>query len=112
MVETVGGQHAVIHPDIPAIPNVGYLVDGALLHPGDSLHVPDRNVDVLALPTGAPWLKAAEAVDFLRAMAPRVAVPIHEAVLAMPQLHYGLFERLAPQGTTVRVLPRGEPVEV
>ena len=34
-------------------------------------------------------------------------MPIHEAVLANPELHYGLFGTLAPEGTDVRVLPRG-----
>lgn len=111
-IDVVGGDHAVIHPDIPVIPNVGYLVDGTLLHPGDSLHVPSQPVDVLALPTGAPWLKAGEAVDYLRAVSPRVAVPIHEAVLAKPEMIYGLFERLRPPESAVRVLPRGEPAEV
>ena len=112
VVETVGGEHAVIHPEVPVVPNIGYLVDGTLLHPGDSFHVPDRRVDVLALPTGAPWLKASEAVDYLRAVSPRLAVPIHEGVLSRPQLHYNLFERLAPAGTTVRVLDRAEATEV
>jgi L-ascorbate metabolism protein UlaG (beta-lactamase superfamily) len=111
-VQTVGGRHAVIHRDIPVIPNVGYLVDGVLLHPGDSFHVPDERVEVLALPTGAPWLKAGEAVDYLRAVSPRIAVPIHEAVLARPQLHYGMFSKLAPQGCTVRVLDRDQPTEL
>ncbi|HVV09626.1 MBL fold metallo-hydrolase [Amycolatopsis sp.] len=108
-VNVVGGQHAVIHQDIPVIPNVGYLFGhGAFYHPGDSFHVPEQQVDVLGLPTGAPWLKAGEAVDFLRAVSPRLAVPIHEAVLANPGLHYGLFTNLAPEGTEVRVAARGE----
>jgi L-ascorbate metabolism protein UlaG (beta-lactamase superfamily) len=112
-VRVVGGEHAVIHQDIPVVPNTGYVVDdGAFYHPGDSFVVPEQRIDVLGVPTGAPWLKASEAVDFLRAVAPRVGVPIHEAVLAHPELHYGLFERLAPEGTTVRVLQRGEPAEV
>lgn len=35
-VTVVGdGEHAVIHPDIPVIPNNGYLLDGSVLHPGD-----------------------------------------------------------------------------
>ncbi len=38
-VEVLGGQHAVIHPDIPVIPNNAYLVDGTHLHPGDALTV-------------------------------------------------------------------------
>jgi L-ascorbate metabolism protein UlaG (beta-lactamase superfamily) len=112
-VNVVGGEHAVIHADIPIVPNVGYLFDhGAFYHPGDSFFVPEQRVDVLGLPTGAPWLKAGEAVDFLRAVAPRVAVPIHEAVLANPAMHYGLFTNLAPEGTEVRVAPRGEAAKV
>lgn len=112
-VNAVGGEHAVIHRDIPVIPNVGFLFEhGAFYHPGDSFHVPEQKVDVLGLPTGAPWLKAGEAVDFLRAVAPRVAVPIHEAVLANPAMHYGLFTNLAPEGTEVRVAPRGEAAKL
>ncbi|GAB2978725.1 MBL fold metallo-hydrolase [Amycolatopsis acidiphila] len=112
-VNAVGGEHAVIHQDIPVIPNVGFLFEhGGFYHPGDSFYVPEQKVDVLGLPTGAPWLKAGEAVDFLRAVAPRVAVPIHEAVLANPAMHYGLFTNLAPEGTEVRVAPRGEAAKL
>lgn len=112
-VAVVGGQHAVIHPDIPVVRNVGYVIDdGAFYHPGDSFFVPEQKIDVLGLPTGAPWLKAAEAVDFLRIVAPRMAVPIHEAVLANPAMHYGLFTNLAPKDTEVRVVSRGEPTEL
>ena len=107
-VEVVGGgEHAVIHPDIPTIANNGYLIDGSVLHPGDVFTVPERTPDVLLLPTAAPWLKASEAVDYLRAVAPPLAVPIHEAVLANPDLHYNLFSNLGPKGTDVRIAPRG-----
>jgi L-ascorbate metabolism protein UlaG (beta-lactamase superfamily) len=105
-VEVLGGQHAVIHPDIPVVPNNAYLVDGTHLHPGDSYTPPPEPVDVLFLPTGAPWLKVSEAVDYLRAVAPRTAVPIHEAVLSRPAMHYGMFERLGPEKTTIQVLDR------
>ncbi|MGI8308935.1 MBL fold metallo-hydrolase [Saccharopolyspora hattusasensis] len=107
-INVVGGTHAVIHPDIPVIDNIGYVVDhGAFYHPGDSFFVPEQRIDVLGVPTGAPWLKLSEAVDFLRAVAPRAAVPIHEAVLAMPQMHYRMFEQLGPKDTAVEVLPKG-----
>lgn len=112
-VRVVGGEHAVIHRDIPIIPNTGFVIDdGAFYHPGDSLFVPDEEIDVLGLPTGAPWLKTAEAVDFMREVAPRVAVPIHEAVLSRPQMVYGIFEKLKPEGTTVRPLTPREETEV
>ena len=103
-IDVLGGEHAVIHPDIPVIENNAYLVDGTHLHPGDALVAPADPVEVLFLPTGAPWLKLSEAVDYLRAVAPRTAVPIHEAVLSKPAVWYGMFEKLAPEGATVKVL--------
>jgi L-ascorbate metabolism protein UlaG (beta-lactamase superfamily) len=112
-VEVIGsGDHAVIHPDIPVIRNNAYLVDGSLLHPGDSYTPVGRPIDTLLLPTGAPWLKAGEAVDYLRAVAPRTAVPIHEAVLANPALHYGIFTNLAPAGTAVVVADREQALDL
>lgn len=112
-VHVTGGQHAVIHPEIPVIRNNAYLVDeGAFYHPGDSLFVPEQPVDVLGLPTGAPWLRSAEAVDFMREVKPRVAAPIHQAVLATPQFWYDQFSNLAPTGTRVEVLPERQPAEL
>ena len=106
-VRVVGRDHAEIHPDVPRVPNTGYLVADRFLHPGDALTVPDFDVELLGLPTAAPWLKAAEAVDYLRAVRPRVAVPIHEALLTVPPVLYGLFDRLKPPGTELRVIDGG-----
>ena len=85
-VRGAGGKHAVIHPDLPVIDNISYLIgDGdhpvRLMHPGDALFTPGEPVDVLATPAAAPWMKIAEAVDFLRAVAPARAVPIHQAII-------------------------------
>jgi L-ascorbate metabolism protein UlaG (beta-lactamase superfamily) len=108
-VDVIGGEHGVIHPDIPVIPNNGYLIDGgAVLHPGDSFAPPGQDVDVLLLPTAAPWLKISEAVDYLRAVDPGLAVPIHQALLARPEKFYDLFRELAPVATAVHVAPQGE----
>ena len=85
-IRGVGGRHAVIHPEIPVIDNISYLVgDGEhparLMHPGDALFTPGEPVDVLATPAAAPWMKISEAVDYLRAVAPTHAVPIHQAII-------------------------------
>jgi L-ascorbate metabolism protein UlaG (beta-lactamase superfamily) len=111
-VGVAGRDHAVIHPDIPLIPNVGYLVGGRLFHPGDAFTHPGQAVEVLAVPAGAPWLKASESIDYLRAVRPQVAVPVHEKVLSAAglSLHYGLLEGLG--ATTLRVLDDGKPVEL
>lgn len=79
-VRAVGGQHASIHPDMPPMANVGYLVDG-VYHPGDSYFVPDVDVDTLLLPTSGPWTKVGEAIDFVRSVRPRRSVQIHDVML-------------------------------
>lgn len=110
-VEVIGRDHAVIHPDIPGIPNVGYLIGERLFHPGDALTVPDKEIEVLGLPAAAPWARVSELIDFQRKVAPRVAIPIHEAIFAYPQIPYGLLEKLKPETTTFKVIDDGEPFE-
>jgi L-ascorbate metabolism protein UlaG (beta-lactamase superfamily) len=103
-VHVLGSQHAVIHPDLPRIPNVGYLVGDRFFTPGDALTVPEADVELLGLPTAAPWLKLSEAVDLLRAVRPRRAFPVHDAVLATPQVWYAQFAALSPDGTRFDVV--------
>ncbi len=108
-VDVVPHAHQTIHPEVPLPPNQGYLVAESLLHPGDAFLVPEHPVDVLLLPVAGPWTKLSETVDYLRAVAPRVAVPIHQAGLAPvhQKLHHDMLARLAPAGTEVRVLEHG-----
>ena len=81
-VSVHGDTHAVIHPDIPRIPNVGYLIDGGLYHPGDAYFVPDASVSVLLLPTSGPWMKIGEAADYVRAVRPQQLVQVHDMLLS------------------------------
>lgn len=102
-VRTYGGLHALIHPDVPRVANLGFFVTGAdggpgLYHPGDSFEVPtDADVDTLFVPVAAPWLKVAEAIEFVRAVAPRRAYALHDGLLNDNghQLVSGLMERLS-----------------
>ncbi|GAA1512527.1 L-ascorbate metabolism protein UlaG (beta-lactamase superfamily) [Agromyces terreus] len=78
-----GGHHAEIHSSIPIIDNLGVLVDDALYYGGDSFTVPSGvEVDVLAAPASAPWMKISEAMDYVIAVAPRRAFPTHEMLLS------------------------------
>ena len=83
-VRTFGGQHALIHPSIPMIANVGYLVEDAVFHPGDSFVVPPAAVSLLLAPTHAPWSKTAEVIDFVVAVRAPRTVGIHDALLTDP----------------------------
>ncbi|MFF4424066.1 MBL fold metallo-hydrolase [Streptomyces sp. NPDC001549] len=92
-VQVHGELHAVVHPDIPRVTNVGYLVEGSLFHPGDALTVPGVPVETLMLPVHAPWNKVSEVIDYLREVKPRRALDIHDAYLsdiARPVYDYAL----------------------
>ncbi|MDV7222368.1 MBL fold metallo-hydrolase [Streptomyces prunicolor] len=81
-VQVHGELHAVIHPDIPRITNIGFLVDdGRVFHPGDALTVPDHTVETLLLPVMAPWSKISEVIDYVRELKPQRAYDIHDALL-------------------------------
>jgi L-ascorbate metabolism protein UlaG (beta-lactamase superfamily) len=121
-LRVLGGQHAVIHPDVPRVGNVAVLLgtsrsqggQGLLMHPGDAYDVTPEGVDVLALPLSAPWAKVSETVDFLRAVRPAVAVPVHDCLLqpGARGLYLGLCTRLAPEGTQVTDLAGQGPTDL
>ncbi|WP_426592393.1 MBL fold metallo-hydrolase [Cellulomonas sp. McL0617] len=107
-VDVLGDLHAAVYADVPGCTNAAYLVDdGALLHPGDSFVLPGREVDVLAVAIDGPWLKLAEAVEYVRAVGPRVAVPIHEGETTDPAKYAGMLAAFSPEGV-VRRLVSGE----
>lgn len=106
-IEAVGGRHAVIHSDVPRIGNVGFLVRSggrSLFHPGDAYEYAPDGVEILAVPLAAPWAAVKETVEFVRAVRPEVAVPVHDALLTPParEIYLGHVRRLG--GAEVRDL--------
>ncbi|MDT0200684.1 MBL fold metallo-hydrolase [Nocardioides sp. AE5] len=82
-VRVVGELHAVIHPELPRFDNSGYVVTAGaakIYHPGDALTPPGEEVDVLLAPSSAPWLKAAEAIDFVREVGAPRNLAIHDRI--------------------------------
>jgi L-ascorbate metabolism protein UlaG (beta-lactamase superfamily) len=78
-VRAVGGRHAFIYGGQPDCANLGYIVDDAVYHPGDSLHVPEQPIETLLVPAQGSWMKMAEAIDFVKAIKPGRAFAIHDA---------------------------------
>jgi len=114
-VHVYGRDHALIHRDIPLVVNTGFLVDGDLFHPGDSLTVPEEPVRTLLLPISAPWLKAGEMIDYFREVAPARGYGIHDAILNDNGL--ALVTRLmsvaaAPSGVPVARLEPGTSLDL
>ncbi len=75
-----GGEHAVVHPEIPIVTNVGVLVNDSFYYPGDSFDLPDVPIKTLALPVTAPWLKISESIDFMVETKPTLAFPVHDHI--------------------------------
>jgi L-ascorbate metabolism protein UlaG (beta-lactamase superfamily) len=80
-VHVHGELHAEIHPDIPRIANVGFLVGGQVFHPGDALTVPDEPVATLLVPMHAPWSRTADVINYLRAVHADQAFAVHDGLL-------------------------------
>lgn len=115
----VGDRHALIHDSVPRIGNTGYVITGAgeptLFHPGDAYDAePGRPVDVLALPVTAPWTPVRDTAAFMRRLAPRRAVPIHDAILSATgrELYLRLVGGFGGDATTIVDLSGGEAWDV
>ncbi len=114
-VHVYGEEHEILHPDVPPIPNVGFLVDGEVFHPGDALTVPAEPVPTLCLPGNAPWMKIPELYSYARAVRPERAFVVHDGLLndvglMVMEKHVGAAgEEL---GKDFRRLEPGESVEL
>jgi hypothetical protein len=80
-VRVHGELHAEIHPEIPRIANVGFLIGGRVFHPGDALTVPEEPVATLLLPVHAPWSRTADVIDYVRAVGADRAFAVHDGLL-------------------------------
>ena len=105
----VGFHVPVVNGQAPTA-NVGYLIDGRVFHPGDSLQVPDHPIQLLFAPLHASWLKASEVIAFIKAVAPDRAIGVHDGQLNDRGLHAlnywirrecgDVYEWLAPGSAT------------
>jgi L-ascorbate metabolism protein UlaG (beta-lactamase superfamily) len=80
-VAVYGEEHALLHRDIPLVPNTGFMIDGEVFHPGDALTIPEDPVATLLVPVNAPWLKLSEMIDYARAVDPQRGYAIHDGLL-------------------------------
>ena len=85
-VSPVGELHAFNHSAMPRIPNVGVVLraegEPVLYHPGDAYDGEPGQVDVLAHPLNAPWAASRDSIEFVGRIAPKVFIPIHDALLS------------------------------
>jgi L-ascorbate metabolism protein UlaG (beta-lactamase superfamily) len=114
-IEFMGDLHAQIHHSIPVIENRAVLINDRVYYPGDSFTLPDREVDLLAVPTSAPWLKIGEVMDFVSAIKHKNSIATHNALLSDfgHALNNGRVKALTEaQGGEFTYLLEGESIEI
>lgn len=112
-----GENHAAIVPGKTPCQNIGVVVDGKIVNPGDSFDVPNDVVrpEILLVPSSAPWCKVCEGMEYIKLVQPKLAVPVHNAVLS--ELGNGFnnnWLRVACEevGAELASLEIGESVEI
>ncbi len=99
-IEAIETPHGPLPFPVP--PHCGYLINGSLYHPGDSLVFPSgRAIDTLALPVAGPWCTVVAAVEAAKALRPKRVFPIHDAIIQpffIDRLHWMVGEGLKGSG--------------
>jgi L-ascorbate metabolism protein UlaG (beta-lactamase superfamily) len=107
-------DHVDIYDTVPIVSNTGYLIADKLFYPGDAWLVPQKPVEILALPCGGPWWKVRECVEYGLKVKAKQAFNIHDAMLKPTKhsMNYILPQKvLASVGTEFKILGEGETIE-
>jgi L-ascorbate metabolism protein UlaG (beta-lactamase superfamily) len=119
LIEGVGDRHAFNHGGVPRCGNTGFVISAegepTLFHPGDAYDgVPERPIDVLALPINAPWTAVRDTLEFANALSPRWVVPIHDALLNERgrESYLGHVNAFTPEGAVIADLSDGRTWQV
>jgi L-ascorbate metabolism protein UlaG (beta-lactamase superfamily) len=114
-IAVLGQKHEIVHPDLPPVANVGFLLDGEVFHPGDAFTVPPVTVPTLLTPTNAPWMKVTEMYAYLREIDPARAYSIHDGLLndvGLSLVDSALGNEAERTGRDFRRLRPGESIDV
>lgn len=114
-LEAYDGPHVEIFEDYGIVQNTGYLIEHNFFYGGDAYTVPDKAVEILALPVAGPWCKVSDAIEYAKKVHPKVAFPVHDATLSEEgrALTYQLVSRqLKKLDIDFTILERGVPTKV
>ena len=117
LIMPVGEKHALINEALPRVGNLGVVIrvegEPSLFHPGDAYDAEPGQIDILAVPLNAPWTASRDTVAFAQRIAPKVSVPIHDALLSATgrQLYLSQLKNFGPESMEVRDLADGVAVD-
>lgn len=112
-----GHDHAeIVDGEVPC-QNIGVVVDEMLVNPGDSFDLPemDRQIEVLLVPSAAPWCKVSEGMEYIKLAKPKMVIPVHNAVLSElgNSFNNNWLKRACDEvGAELKALAVGESLEI
>lgn len=113
LIKGFGDRHAQIYEDYGQVQNTGYMID-KLFYPGDAFTNPHTEVDILAIPVIAPWLRIKDPIDYAKELKPRICFPVHDGIIKpFAKFVYGIPEHfLSKAGIRFKVLEIGKEEEI
>lgn len=112
-IKAFDAPHEHIYESVPVPENTGYLINETLYIPGDSYTVPDIEVPVLAVPVSAPWGTIGSSIDYIKAVNPKKAFPIHDGMLStLGPFHQLPAEELHDSEIEFTTLKSSEDLEI
>lgn len=112
LLEGFGEKHAVIYKELGQVQNTGYFIAHRFFYPGDAFYNPQKPVEILALPVCGPWMKISDAVDYAKALKPRIALPVHDGMLKITGPFHGVPHAVLNEyGITFTTLEIGVPTD-
>ncbi len=106
------GNHAAIYNNEIPCENIGTIIDGKIVNPGDSFDIPNlAEIPVLLVPISAPWLKTEESVKYIESLRPRIAINTHDGLLSEMGLNISnnwVGQKASAVGTEYKYCKPGE----
>ncbi len=114
-LEFYGKDHAEVFAGKVPCANVGVIIDGIIVNPGDMYVMPDGPAKILLVPVAAPWCKMSETCEFVWAAKPEMVIPVHDGVLSEfgRKIYVNLLKATSETaGVAVVDLAAGESIEI
>lgn len=106
--------HAVVFENLADVHNTGYFITERFFYPGDAYAVPEKSVEILALPVAGPWCELEDVIQYALNVQPKVAFPVHDGLLNEDGLaiHHRIVGSVLPErGVEFRAMTAGDTEE-
>lgn len=81
-IEAYGEKHIYVRPNFDAGSNIGFLINDIFFYPGDNYTLPNKPIEILAMPSAGPWAKLDEALAYAIKVNPHKVFTVHDAIEA------------------------------